>query len=146
MSEDKGHYWTQFIEGFEARWKVAPECPFCGSNMKKLENWWNRLTGFGPRQHFYISCNMCGARGADGDTPDLALDNWSRRQSSSWVPLGPHSYVLPSQKLGTVLVWDDMKNVSFIDYLDEEIQEQVDVNLGHFRLCYRHRGEKEEKE
>lgn len=130
--------WTDFLQTFEAKWAASPTCPFCGSEGKKLESFW--VSKPTPHQKHRITCQMCGGSGAVGNSPEEAIDNWSRRTESGYYPLGEHTYLLPGgQKYSHLMIHGD-GTISLIDYVEQEtmppdgIAAQLDVNMGKFKI------------
>jgi len=110
-------------------------CPHCngGALLKKRGN---------SISYWVARCAICRAE-VKGTTAEDAFSGWNQRPTYALHPLPMGSYVLPAgQKYQNLLVFEDGK-VSFIDYVDENIAAQVDVDLGHFRICTR-RKDKEE--
>jgi hypothetical protein len=132
-------------EAVDKAMKDAALCPFCGATQgvdPRTRFVRVRVKTAGERW-FYVSCWICGAAGADALEPLEAVKNWNQRGHRVWTPLGAHSFLLPGpQKYSHLLVQEGQQQVSFIDYLEEEIsvakdgvQAQTDVDLGKYRVC-----------
>lgn len=118
-------------------------CPFCGSRQglegMRFVHIEARMLG---EKWYYVECWMCGGRAPSSHTPVDAVKRWNDRTAKEWTPLGDISVVLPAgQKFGYLVVQNDGKTATFIDYIEEEVSEnkdgiaaQVDVNLGDFRI------------
>ena len=113
-------------------------CPFC-----------NARQGIDPRTRvvyirrgahgiarYYVRCWMCGGCGPEEVTAAEAIESWGRRPSKQWTPLSDHAFILPDpQRYGDLMVLDDGKTVKFLDWVDDTVQSEVEIKLGHFRIC-----------
>lgn len=120
---------------------MSPGCPFCNCQEKKVESFWVRKPA--PRRLYKVTCWQCGGSSGVGDSPEEALMNWTSRPTSGYHPLGEHSYLLPGGQKYQHLLVHDRGNISLIDYVDEHIAAQIDLDLGEFRISKWIRGKKD---
>lgn len=114
-------------------------CPFCGAdvNLHQETRYIHTVQRSRGVFFYFLVCPWCGAQSGMSVDPQGAINNWNRRPSYSWSPLGPHRFLLPEgQTYQHLLVHEGGQYVVLLDYSEGITTAMVDIDLGpRFRIA-----------